>query len=261
MTDLLTIAEPAEPIKPTTPAVMVALRERFCPPEFALFEEVGDSGSSSGTYADAVAVNMWASRGYAITGFEVKVSRSDWLRELKSPEKAEAVITRCDRWYLVAPDDVYKIDEVPISWGILSFKNGKLRETRKPPQLDAKPITRAFVAQMFRRSHSREERDISARIAKALADDRAAIDRRIEDEVKARTRMLREQADKWEHLVKELGENKWASADTIVAAVRVVLKAGVSETYGGIGNLLRQMKNATNQLEEASKMFTDGPTA
>lgn len=45
MDDLLTITQPH--IKATTPTVMVALRERYCAPEFAFFEEVGDSGSSS----------------------------------------------------------------------------------------------------------------------------------------------------------------------------------------------------------------------
>lgn len=253
MTDLLTI--PDASVKATTPNVMIALRERFCPPEFAFFEEVGDSGSSSGVYADGVAVNMWASRGYAITGFEVKISRSDWLRELKRPDKSEPILTKCDYWYLVAPDEVYQADEVPVSWGILSFKNGKLRETRKAPKLEPKPVTRAFLAQMFRRGHAKEERDISARIAKALADDRAAIEKRIEEQVKHRTHSLREDGEKWKHLCKELGESEWTSSDQIVAAVKVVLRSHVTSTYGGIEGLLRTMRQTTDSLEKAAAMF------
>lgn len=38
---------------------------------------------------DAVAVNLWPSRGLSIHVYEVKVSRSDWKRELAKPAKAE----------------------------------------------------------------------------------------------------------------------------------------------------------------------------
>lgn len=253
MTDLLTA--PAAPVKPTTAAIMQPLRERFGQPEFAFFEEVGDAGSSSRVYADAVAVNMWASRGYAITGFEVKASRSDWLRELKQPEKSEPILTKCDFWYLVAPDEVYQADEVPVSWGILSFKDGKLREKRKAPKLEPKPITRAFVAQMFRRGHDKEERDISHRIAKALADDRAAMERRIEEQVSQRTRSLKEDGQKWKDLCEQLGESEWISSDQVVSAVKVVMKARVTGTYSGISDLLQKMRWAMRSLEEAGAMF------
>jgi hypothetical protein len=256
VTDLL---EPLQP-KPksaavTTGAIMVALRERFCAPEFAFFEEVGDSGSGSAVYADGVAINMWASRGYAITGFEVKASRSDWLRELKQPGKSEPVLSKCDYWYLVAPDGVYKDDEIPISWGVLDFKDGKLREKRKPPKLEPKPVTRAFVAQMFRRGHGKEERDISDRVNKALQDDRLKMQQRIDEAVKYKTRELREKAEKWELFVKEVGEHEWVSAPDVVRAVKAVQVAGVTGTYSGINDLLQKMRWSLKSLEEAAAAF------
>ncbi len=260
MSDLLTPVEKSVSATVTTGNIMVALRTRFASPEYAFFEEVGDSGSSSRVYADGVAVNMWASRGYAITGFEVKASRSDWLRELKHPDKAEPVITKCDFWYLVAPDDVYKPDEVPVSWGILSFKDGQLREKRKAPKLEPKPITRAFVAQMFRRSHEKEERDITHRIAKALADDRSAMEKRIDEQVKHRTRSLRDDGDKWKALLREIGEPDWTSSDQVVHAVKVVMKAGVTGSYSGIAELLKKMQWTIQSLEAASALFLPGPT-
>jgi len=240
--------------KPTTPIVMAALRERYCAPEFAFFEEVGDAGSSSRVYADGVAINMWASRGYSITGFEVKVSRSDWLRELKQPEKSEPVLTKCDYWFLVAPDDVFVPDEVPPSWGILSFKDGKLREKRKAPKLEPKAITRAFVAQMFRRAHEKEERDISGRVQRALADDRAAMERRIEERVKQQTRQLREEAAKWEKVCSAVGE-QWIHDETLIAAIKVVMKSGVVGTYSGLESLLRSARGITKSLEQYADIF------
>lgn len=234
---------------------MVALRERYCAPEFALFEEVGDSGSGSRVYADGVAINMWASRGYAITGFEVKASRGDWLRELKQPDKAEPVITKCDYWYLVAPDEVYLPDEVPVSWGILAFKDGKLREKRKAPKLEPKPITRAFVAQMFRRGADKEERDISARVDKALREDRANLEKRIQERVRSETSLLRERAAHWKDLMEQLGQSEWTSSDQVIRAVKVVLKSGVASTYAGIEELHRKVSYMAKSLEEAKAMF------
>jgi hypothetical protein len=256
VTDLLNYT-PQKPVsaRVTTGAIMVAMRERYCQPEFAFFEEVGDSGSSSRVMADGIAINMWYSRGYAITGFEVKASRSDWLRELKQPEKSEPILSKCDFWYLVAPDDVYQIDEVPITWGILSFKDGKLREKRKAPKLEPKPITRAFVAQMFRRGSVKEERDISAAVEKALQDDRLAMKARIDEAVRYKTRELQEKANKWDHFVKEVGEHEWVAAEGVARAVKAVQKAGVVGTYSGITELLRKMEWATKSLREASAMF------
>lgn len=255
MADLLTQASEPAPVKATTANVTLALRERYSAPEFSFFEEVGDSGSSSSVYADGVAINMWASRGYAITGFEVKVSRSDWLRELKQPEKSEPILTKCDFWYLVAPDEVYLADEVPPSWGILSFKNGQLREKRKAPKLEPKPITRAFVAQMFRRGNGKEERDISNRIAKELAADRERMQKRVAEEVKSQTRMLREKGEKWDTFLKELGEPTWTNDEEVRRAVKAVMKAGVTGAHSGVADLLQRMQWATQRLEEAAAMF------
>jgi hypothetical protein len=258
MTDLLShIPEKKVSAAVTTGAIMVALRERFCAPEFSFFEEVGDSGSSSGVYADGVAINMWASRGYAITGFEVKASRSDWIRELKKPEKSEPILSKCDYWHLVAAEGVYQDDEVPVNWGILNFKDGKLREKRKAPKLEPKEITRAFVAQMFRRGHAKEERDISARVAKALQADRDAYQKRVDEAVTRKTRELREKADKWEHFVKEVGEHEWVVAEDVVQAVKAVQKAGVTGTYHGISDLLQKMRWSLKSLEEAHATFAN----
>lgn len=233
-----------------TVEVTAALRERYAAPEYAFFEEVGDSGSSSRVYADGVAINMWASRGYAITGFEVKISRSDWLRELKQPEKAEPIITKCDYFYLVAPDEVYQADEVPVSWGILGWKDGKLREKRKAPKLEPKNITRAFVAQMFRRGHENEQRDLKKLIDKAMSDERASQQKRIDEAVKYKVRELQQLADKWKAVEASVGE-QWLSDDAVIEAVKVVMKSGIGGTYHGLQELSRRLMDSHDRIEKA----------
>lgn len=235
----------------STHEITEALRVRYSAPEFAFFQEVGDSGSSSRVYADGVAINMWASRGYAISGFEVKASRSDWLRELKQPEKAEPIITRCDYFYLVAPDEVFQPDEVPISWGILAFKDGKLREKRKAPKLEPKPITRQFVAQMFRRANDKDENATKRLIDKAMEVERAGLQVRINDAVKSRTRELEAQAAKWKRVTEALGESSWIEDESVIAAVKVVRKCGVGGTYNTLDAVCSQLEASAKRVRGA----------
>lgn len=127
---------------------------------YALFFEVPDgTGANKRRSADAIMHGLWANRGLYMTGFEIKSHRSDFLREMKNPEKAESLIRFCKYWYLVAPDGVYNpdTDTVPQPWGILTPKDGKLKETRKPEQLDPITPTAAFMASIFRCAYKRLE--------------------------------------------------------------------------------------------------------
>lgn len=71
--------------------------------------------------ADAVHVGLWNSRGAGtIEVCELKTSRADWLRELKSPGKAEAWWPYCDRFWLVVPHaGIVQDGELPKGWGLM----------------------------------------------------------------------------------------------------------------------------------------------
>lgn len=73
---------------------------------------------------DAVAVGMWRGTGHLVHGFEIKVSRSDLLAELRNPRKAEAAVRACDRWWLALSDPrlLRDGDEVPDGWGVLAAR-------------------------------------------------------------------------------------------------------------------------------------------
>src|SRR4051812_18306594 len=83
----------AKPQPRITARDLVAALERRVPrPEYVLLEQVrGATGITEGAdrSADAIAMSVWPSRGLELHGFEVKVSRGDWLRELREPAKAE----------------------------------------------------------------------------------------------------------------------------------------------------------------------------
>ena len=72
--------------------------------------------------ADAIAIDTWESQGLEVHGFEIKCSRSDWLTELKHPEKSEPFRRFCDRWWLVTSSkDIVKPGELPEGWGHMAM--------------------------------------------------------------------------------------------------------------------------------------------
>ncbi len=77
----------------------------------------------------------------ATTGYEIKVSRSDFLRD----EKWQAYLPLCHRFYFVAPPGVIQLDEVPSTAGLmvctknatrlLTKKRAPLRDVQVPEEL------------------------------------------------------------------------------------------------------------------------------
>jgi hypothetical protein len=126
--------------------VKALLLNRYCPPQYATFFEVGSSTGGASTYADAVSFNLYRSSGHEVSGFEVKVGRGDWLNELKQPGKAEPVMRYCDRWWIVAPKGVVQTEEVPKAWGFYEVVNGKFFARKRAPELKPDPLDPKFIA-------------------------------------------------------------------------------------------------------------------
>ena len=106
------------------------------------------SGAMSG-YVDAVVVGIWPSTGYEVQGFEIKTSRSDFLRELRQPDKSLAR-HYVHRWWVVAPPDCVKLQELPEDWGLLEVRNGKLWKVKEAPKVE-REIPMHFIASIIRR--------------------------------------------------------------------------------------------------------------
>lgn len=88
-----------------------------------------------------------------LLGFEVKVSRADWLSELAHPEKSEVWRAHCHKWYLVVPDPSiydYNRDELG-DWGALSIgHDGRLKVDRACRVNDALPLPNDVLGQFSR---------------------------------------------------------------------------------------------------------------
>jgi hypothetical protein len=101
--------------------------------------------------ADFVAMDLWPSKGLALHGHEIKVSRSDWLRELKEPEKAAEFIPYMNYWWLVASGPrIVRDGELPEGWGLMVMRGPLLVVTQKAPRRDAKPLTPSRLAALLR---------------------------------------------------------------------------------------------------------------
>lgn len=130
-----------------------ALKERFAPPAFALLYQVrnGTGYRNVTRTADAIAVSLWPSRGVTIEGVEIKASRTDWLKELKDPAKADEINKRCHKWWLAVGDpSIVREGELPLNWGLLAPRGDKLVCVKEATVMEPEPLTLSFLASILR---------------------------------------------------------------------------------------------------------------
>mgnify|MGYP000120537710 CR=1 FL=1 len=130
-----------------------ALEERYAAPEWASFRELANAtGARAACRIDFYAQNLYPSKRLVSVAVEVKVSRSDFMRELERPQKRapwEQLAAEC--WF-ATPSGLVKPDEVPEGWGLVELQsNGRLRRKKLPTQriIKSQPLT--FVAALARR--------------------------------------------------------------------------------------------------------------
>lgn len=138
----------------TAKDVLNALKNTYPHPDCSFIEEFrSGTGWAREQRADAIAMHLWPSKGLELVGFEIKISRSDWLHELKQPNKADHVKQFCDRWYLVVSDlkIIKYAHELPDGWGLKFLENGVIKTMIEAPKLNPIPIDRLFLASLMRR--------------------------------------------------------------------------------------------------------------
>lgn len=132
-----------------------ALQSRYPGPAYVFLPQVASgTGGRAARTADAIVMSVWPSRGLELIGFEIKISRSDWLTEFKRPEKAEAIAQYCDRWYMVcAAPDIIRDGELPPAWGLMVPRpngRGLVVVKEAPMRTDVTAMTRTFLAAVLR---------------------------------------------------------------------------------------------------------------
>jgi len=139
----------------TTDEVMKLLAVKYGAPAWAFLPQVRNATgwAREPRTADALAMGLWPSRGMELNGFEVKVTRGDWLRELRDPAKADEIFQFCDRWWVVAADKKIVLPgELPPTWGLLVPRNGGLGAETEAPRLTPSPLDKPFLAAILRKT-------------------------------------------------------------------------------------------------------------
>ncbi|RLI72270.1 MAG: hypothetical protein DRP02_02330 [Candidatus Gerdarchaeota archaeon] len=130
------------------------LRQRYSEPEFAFFTEVGNAtGIKQSRYIDAISYSLYPSAGHLIEGYEIKVSRSDFLHEMDNPQKGIESMEFCDRYWVVAPKGVVVKEELPPEWGYIEVSDaGKMIRRKQAHRLSPKTLDKSFIAALLRRA-------------------------------------------------------------------------------------------------------------
>jgi len=147
--------------KKDTSKIELALSKRYDYPEWAFFTQIGGENR----IIDAIAINMWPSRKYEIHGFEIKVSRNDWLHELKTPSKADFFVGQCDKFSIVSIDGLVKKDELPEDWGLIVLRKSRLFTVVRAKKTYRATPSRRFYTNLIRQSF--EKNGISGLIYEA----------------------------------------------------------------------------------------------
>lgn len=104
----------------TEAQVFKALEAHYCGADkWVLVPQIPDATSwNKVRTCDAMAFHCWRSEGIAVHGFEIKVSRADWLHELQKPEKSIGFVKRCHYWWIATPVGIVDLQELPATWGL-----------------------------------------------------------------------------------------------------------------------------------------------
>lgn len=251
---------PAAPVVLNTPHARAMLRKRYAVPEWAFMEEVAPATGGGTRYADGIAVNLWQSRGHAVHGFEIKVSRSDWLRELKDPAKAEPLYRYCDHWWIVAPRGIVKDGELPPTWGLLELRESSLVQIVAAPRLEPQPIGRSFFASLMRRGFEQLDSLAELKVREARNEVEKRVREATEQRVRDSTRELQELKGQLAKFEAETGLTFNRYSGPPIGTIRLAQKLQLLDGYRGDGSLAR-LSQIAGELERAASTVREAVQA
>lgn len=156
----------AESVGVKSQDILDALRALHPAEQWAFFRElrIGTGyGKDSDQRLDAWAIHFFPSEHCKRVAYEVKVSRSDFRREVRAPLKRRWALLLSNEFYFAAPAGLIKPDELPPEAGLveLDAPDGRVRRVVAAPWRDTPPPTYRFLAGICRRApeHEVQERE------------------------------------------------------------------------------------------------------
>lgn len=243
------MAKKREPM--SYPDIMTALRAKYQEPEWALLFEVrNQTGFSSNTVrtADAVAVNLYPSKGMYLHGFEVKRTRQDLMNDLRNPDKHKEIAGNCHFWWLIVADEsIIKDGELPERWGLMVPRGKNLIIRKQAPLREHNGLPMKFVGSLLRSA---------LHVSPAKAEIKAAVDREVEnaqnrwkENHKYDLSRLNNAHGALKDAIREFEEASGVKIDTfrgrrVGEAVKFVMSGGLE----GVNEKLDQLKSTAEQI-------------
>lgn len=111
----------------TAQDIIKALKYYHPHPHWACVTEMRSVGyKGEGRKIDLWALSCAPSDGLQAHAYEIKVSRSDWLSELKKPLKRRLGMAISNQFWFVAPAGIIKPEEVPPMCGLIEVSVGPM---------------------------------------------------------------------------------------------------------------------------------------
>lgn len=266
MDDLLAVADVA-PKKVNSHDIKLGIRNSFASGYQVFFEVGNDTGTKVTRHADAVSIGIWPSTGHRIHGYEVKVSRADFVNEMKDGAKAQAVFQYCHHWSLATPPGLIKVDELPPNWGLVTFDGKTLRTVKMAPRLSPVPLSAGFVAALVRRAGDIDAGLIAAAQNKTRLEMEARIEERVERAVRQHRSNATSSAEEAIKIVaalkQQLGEH-WLQeyhVPEIAEAVRIVRRMRLSGNHNSIAALVKTLTDSAERIREGLTELDAGEAA
>lgn len=238
-----------------TPEIRALLRAKFCQPTHCIFFEVSDATGFQGTgWADAISMSLWPSHGLHLEGYEIKVSRSDWQRELINPIKAEKFAARCDKWWLVTAENVIKDEsEIPQNWGwMLATENGLV--VKRKAELNKTPaaVDRVFLAALLRGCGKADQAEIEAICEKRLVELRRTDEQNIQWKIEKAAGRRSDDTKIMDVVRGALGkEGEFIEIQNMADSIVVVYKSGIAQTWRGLKTVVSLLEDTSINMRKA----------
>ena len=138
------------------------LRTKYPADEWVFFEElrVGTGyGKNAEQEIDAWAMNTWPSKDFLKIAFEIKIYRSDFLKELHDPYKRKPALSASNQFYFIGPKGLMTKHEMPDECGLMEvLPDGSIKTAKVAPERKSGEPSWSFLASLARRIQAQAER-------------------------------------------------------------------------------------------------------
>lgn len=245
--------------------VAAGLKARYRAPQWATFMEVHDStGAGMSRSVDLLACSLWPSDNFVVHGFEIKISRGDFQRELKTPQKAEAIARYCDTWSVACPEGMVDREELPAGWGLFEVgADGKWRWSVSPANRVPVPWPLSFRASVLRRAHeaATSTSELVAERGAAFLEAKREVERAFADRVERADRRAEDADERYDRLDRAHREFQEATGISVhvfgrmssaqIATVKAALGGRIMDAADPVWRAVQQTEEALRQLQKA----------